>query len=266
MEPRVGRSPVLVSRADLGSVSVSPVLVEPDGLTAPETKSGRSTGTRHWVSAAIVGVLAVATLAIGQGGGVDLMNLSERRLIEAHLESWYGGDFDAANALRAPQRLRTGPSEERSRAEVEYQAMLGATTELLGCVSLPPSTIRCDVAYGNVLNEAVGKVPAVVSQQFGIEDGRILFVAGPYLEDERMTASYARFANLLFRETTRPRVSRSPTSRDRLAPSSSWPTSRIGHPGTELKKAEPNYPSLPECPDASSSPNPASMVMIAERK
>lgn len=189
-----------MSRADLGSVTVSPVLVEPDGLTAPETKSGRSTGTRHWVSAAIVGVLAFATLAIGQGGEVDLMNLSERRLIEAHLESWYGGDFDAANALRAPQRLRTGPSEERSRAEVEYQAMLGATTELLGCVSLPPSTIRCDVAYGNVLNDAVDKAPAVVSQQFGIEDGRILFVAGPYLEDETMTASYARFANLLFRE------------------------------------------------------------------
>ena len=28
----------------------------------------------------------------------------------------------------------------------------------------------------------------------------LLFVAGPYLEDETMTASYARFANLLFRE------------------------------------------------------------------
>ena len=179
---------------------MSPVLVEPDGLTAPGTKTRRSTGTRHWVSAAIVGVLAFATLAIGQGGGMDLTKLSERRLIQTHLAAWYGGDFDAAHALRAPDRLRTGPSDERSRAEVEYQAMLEATTELLGCASLPPSTIRCDVAYGNVLNEAVDKAPAVVSQQFGIEDGRILFVAGPYLEDERLTASYRRFANLLFPE------------------------------------------------------------------
>jgi hypothetical protein len=150
------------------------------------------------VSAAIVGVLAAATLAIGESGRLDLVNLPERRLIESHLEAWYGGDFDAADALRAPQQLRTGPSEERSRAEVEYQAMLEATTELLDCVPLPPSTIRCDVAYSNILNEAVDKAPAVVSQQFGIEEGRILFVGGPYLEDEQLTASYQRFSNLLF--------------------------------------------------------------------
>jgi len=129
---------------------------------------------------------------------MDLTNLSERRLIEAHLEAWYGGDFDAAHALRAPERFRTGPSEERSRAEVEYQAMLEATTELLGCSPLPPSTIRCDVAYSNALNEAVRKAPAVMSQQFGVEDGRLLFVAGPYLEDETLTASFRTFANLLF--------------------------------------------------------------------
>ena len=47
------------------------------------------------MSAVIVGVLAFATLAIGESGGGDLTNLSERRLIEAHLEAWYGGDFDA---------------------------------------------------------------------------------------------------------------------------------------------------------------------------
>jgi hypothetical protein len=177
---------------------VSPVLVEPDGLTTPLHRPGRSTGTIHWVSATIVGILAAATLAIGESGGVDLTNLSERRLIEAHLQAWYGGDFDAADALEAPERLRTGPSEERARDEVEYQAMLEASTELRDCVSLPPSTVRCDVAYSNILNEAVQQVPAVVPQQFGIEDGRIVFVAGPYLEDEQLTASYQWFANLLF--------------------------------------------------------------------
>ena len=150
------------------------------------------------MSAIIVGVLAAATLAIGEGGGLDLATLSERRLIEAHLEAWYGGDFDAADALKASERLRTGPTEERSRAEVEYQAMLEATTELLDCASLPPSTVRCDVAYSNILNEAVDKTPAVVSQQFGIGDGRILFVAGPYLEDEQLTASFEWFSTLLF--------------------------------------------------------------------
>jgi len=179
---------------------VSPVLVEPDWLTTPLTRPGRSSGKRHLVSAAVVGILAAATFAVGESGGLDLAHRSERRLIEAHLEAWYGGDFDSAAALKAPERLRTGPSEERARDEVRYQAMLGATTELLDCVSLPPSTVRCDVAYSNILNEAVDKAPAVVSQQFGIEDGRILFVAGPYLDDEQLTSSYQGFSNLLFPE------------------------------------------------------------------
>jgi hypothetical protein len=150
------------------------------------------------VSAAIVGVLAAATLAIGESGGIDLANLPERRLIEAYLDAWYGGDFDAADALRAPERLRTGPSEERAREEVDYQAALEADTELLGCSPLPPSTMRCDVAYSNALNVAVGEDPAVISQQFGIDDDQVLFVAGPYLEDESLTASFRLFANLLF--------------------------------------------------------------------
>jgi hypothetical protein len=178
---------------------VSLVLVEPEGLTAPErSRPHRSAGRRHWISAAIVGVLAAATLAIGESGGVDVMHLSERRLIEAHLDAWYGGDFEAASEMRAEQKLRTGPTEERARAEVEYQAALGATTELFGCEPLPPSTFRCDVSYSNALNEAVGKEPAVVAQQFGIEEGRILFVAGPYLDDELLTDSYREFADLLF--------------------------------------------------------------------
>lgn len=126
------------------------------------------------------------------------MSSSERRLIEAHLDTWYGGDFEAASALRAEQKLRTGPTDERARAEVRYQAALKATTDLLGCEALPPSTFRCDVSYSNVLNVAVGKAPAVMAQQFGIEDGRILFVAGPYLEDELLTDSFRRFAVLLF--------------------------------------------------------------------
>jgi hypothetical protein len=58
--------------------------------------------------------------------------------------------------------------------------------------------MRCDVSYSNVLNDAVGEEPAVVSQQFGINDGYLLFVAGPYLEDESLTASFRYFANLLF--------------------------------------------------------------------
>ena len=177
------------------------VLVEPEGLSAPdERQSRRTAGRRHSVSAAIVGVLAAATLAIGETGGVDLSNLSERRLIEAHLAAWYGGDFEGASALGAEQKLRTGPSEERARAEVEYQAALEAEAELLKCESLPPSTFRCEVSYSNVLNEAVGKPAAIVDQQFGIGDDGILFVAGPYLEDELVTGSFRRFAELLFPE------------------------------------------------------------------
>lgn len=146
----------------------------------------------------MLGVLAAALLAIGEAGGVNLSHLPERRLVQAHLDAWYGGDFDTANSLRAPERLRTGPTEERARDEVEYQASLGAEAELLGCEMLPPATMRCDVTYSNALNDAVGKEAAVVTQQFGISDGRLLFVAGPYLEDEALTDSFRVFANLLF--------------------------------------------------------------------
>lgn len=148
--------------------------------------------------AAVVGVLAAATLAIGESGGIALVRPSHVDLIEAHLEAWYGGDYETAESLRAPQTLRTGPPEERARDEVEYQALLAAEGELLTCEPLPPSTMRCDVAYSNVLNQAVGQKPAVVPVQVGVEDGRILFVAGPYLEDESLSRSFRRFAELHF--------------------------------------------------------------------
>lgn len=183
---------------------VSLALVQPEGLSAPEKSHGRRVaGKWHWISAAVVGALAAATLAIGESGGVDLTNLSERRLIVTHLDAWHGGDFGAADGLRAEQKLRTGPSEQRARAEVEYQLAMEAETELLGCETLPPATFRCDVSYSNLLNEAVGKDPAIVPQQFGIEDGRILFVAGPYLDDEVLTDSFRTFAVLLFPEDYR---------------------------------------------------------------
>lgn len=176
---------------------MSPVLVVPEGATVGP-RSHRAPGRGHWVLAAAIGVLAAASLAVGESGGVSLANLPERRLIEAHLDAWYGGDFDTADSLKAPERLRTGPSEERARSEVEYQAILEADTELFGCEMLPPATMRCDVGYSNVLNDAVGEEPAVVAQQFGIRDGHLLFVAGPYLEDESLTATFRHFANLLF--------------------------------------------------------------------
>ena len=178
---------------------MSPVLVVPEGATVgPRSGLRRPPRRRQWAMAAAVGVLAAGVLAIGESGGVSLAHLSERHLIEAHLDAWYGGDFDTASSLRAPERLRTGPSEERARGEVEYQATLRAETELLGCEPLPPATLRCEVSYSNALNEAIGKRPAVVAQQFGVSDGHLLFVAGPYLEDEALTASFSRFAGLLF--------------------------------------------------------------------
>jgi hypothetical protein len=130
---------------------------------------------------------------VGENGGLHLRSPQER-LVEAYLDAWYGGDFDAAQELRAPERLRTGPSEARSRDEVEYQALLGARVEFGRCEELPPNTIRCDVAYSNALSEAAGAQPAVVSQQFGIADGSILFVAGPYLEDTALSSNFRDFS------------------------------------------------------------------------
>ena len=178
---------------------VSPVLVMPEEGTVSDSMPARgSPRPRHWVFATIVGVLAAAALAIGELGGISLSHPGERRLIEAHLDAWFGGDFETAGSLRAPEQIRTGPSEERARSEVEYQAMLGAEVELLGCELLPPATMRCDVSYANTLNQALGKEPAVVTQQYGISDGHLLFVGGPYLEDELLTHSFRQFATLLF--------------------------------------------------------------------
>ena len=76
------------------------------------------------------------------------------------------------------ERLRTGPSEDRARDEVEYQQILEAKTEVLECVPCRPP--RSDAMLPtHALNQAVRKAPAVMSQQFGVEDGRLLFVAGP---------------------------------------------------------------------------------------
>jgi hypothetical protein len=152
------------------------------------------------VAAAMVGLLAAAALAVGENGGVDLSGPSERGLIEGYLAAWYGGDYAAVTALTAPQRLRTGPSEERARDELAYQVLIGAEVDLRGCEQLPPRTIRCDVAYSNRLNHEVGMDPALVSQQFGIESGMVTFVAGPYLDDEALTDSFAEFADRLYPE------------------------------------------------------------------
>lgn len=140
--------------------------------------------------ASLVAVMVVLTLPEPTIGNFS----SHELLIQAHLDAWYGGDFEAAISLRAVERLRTGPPEDRVRGELDYQAMLGARAELVGCEPLPPETVRCDVAYSNALIEAVGQAPIVLSQQFGIRDGLLVFVAGPYLEDVEVTASFREYA------------------------------------------------------------------------
>jgi hypothetical protein len=174
---------------------VDAVLVEPDGL-ATTRESPRSTSGRGRILAVAVGVVAAGLFLIASAYDRSDGEMPGRDLIQAYLDAWYGGDFDTAASLRAPERVRTGPSEDRARGEVEYQATLGARAELLDCEPLPPATVRCDVAYSNALNQAAGAAPAVVAQQFGIRDGLLLFVAGPYLDDEMLRVSFGDFAAL----------------------------------------------------------------------
>jgi hypothetical protein len=189
----------------LERVVMNQVLVEPDGLVvspgSDDLFPGREQprpGLFRLMVAAVIGALAAGTLLLVGEGNAGMSPLSHKNLIQAHLDAWYGGDFETAHSLRAPERVRTGPSEDRVRAEVAYQATLHARAEVLDCEELPPSTIRCDVAYSNALNEAVEAAPAIVAQQFGMSDGLLLFVAGPYLEDEELTASFREFANQQF--------------------------------------------------------------------
>jgi len=181
---------------------VNTILVEPDGLVSTGSAGSAKGGPPSIGLGLRLLLLASALLA-----GYSLIQLAERpsvpesshdRLIQAHLDAWYGGDLETADSFRSPERVRTGPSERRARGEVEYQAMLQARVELFDCGALPPETVRCDVAYSNLLNEAVGKEPVVHSMQFGIRDGLLLFVSGPYLEDEDLTASFRDFATQMF--------------------------------------------------------------------
>jgi hypothetical protein len=142
------------------------------------------------VLASLLAVVVLLTLPEPTIGNLS----SYEPLIQAHLDAWYGGDFEAAMRLRAAERLRTGPPEDRVRGELAYQAMLGARAEVVGCEPLPPETVRCEVTYSNALIEAVGQAPIVLSQQFGIRDGLLVFVAGPYLEDVEVTASFREYA------------------------------------------------------------------------
>jgi hypothetical protein len=178
------------------------ILVEPDGLV-----STGSAGPAKGGPPSIGLGLRLLLLASALFAGYLLIQLVERpfvpesshdRLIQAHLDAWYGGDLETADSFRSPERVRTGPSERRARGEVEYQAMLQARVELLDCGALPPETVRCDVAYTNLINEAVGKEPVVLAMQFGIRDGLLLFVSGPYLEDEELTASFRDYATQMF--------------------------------------------------------------------
>jgi hypothetical protein len=172
-------------------------MIETDGSPFSPIRDRRGvTEPRQWAVAALVGVLAVAALSIGEGAGMGLT--AERGLIEDYLGAWYGGDYDTAAGLTAPQRLRTGPSEQRARDEVDYQVILGADVGVGGCEALPPQTVRCEISYANALNRAVGAPPASLDQQFGVESGKVAFVAGPYLEDPAMTESFEAFARLLF--------------------------------------------------------------------
>lgn len=140
--------------------------------------------------------LALAFLAMGVVAVVPAAEAGSREeaVIAAYLEAWYSGDYEGAMALRAPQPIRTGPPEERARAETRYQALLGARVEVLECEPLPPRTRRCLVTYANALNDSVGSSPALVSLQFGMDGGLVQFVAGPYLEDEGLADSFRRYA------------------------------------------------------------------------
>ena len=166
-----------------------------DWSAVPATR--RRAGAPSLIAALLIGLASLlAVLAMADGGRLPVF--TEKQLIQSHLDAWYGGDFDTADSLRAPERIRTGPSDERAREEVAYQSILGARAEVLGCERLPPETVRCDVAYSNALDQAAEDQPVVLAQQFGIRDGLILFVAGPYLEDAELSRSFGEYANRLF--------------------------------------------------------------------
>lgn len=120
------------------------------------------------------------------------------------LESWYGGDCEAAVLLSWETDTDCSASSLQAQA-IEYESILGAKVSVEDCETTSGGDntgLSCEVHYSNAMNSAVGKPPSVTAREFVLMFG--LLTAGldeetwyerDYPEDTELRDSFGMFAD-----------------------------------------------------------------------
>jgi hypothetical protein len=122
--------------------------------------------------------------------------------VETVVESWYGGDCEAAVVLSWGD---TDCSASSLPAQtIAYESILGAQVSVEDCETTSGGDhpqLSCEVHYSNAMNSAVGKPPSVTAREFALMYG--VMTAGPdeepwykadYPEDTELRDSFRLFA------------------------------------------------------------------------
>jgi hypothetical protein len=130
-------------------------------------------------------------------------NVEPADQVTVALESWYGGDCEAATLLA--WEGDTDCSESSLPAQtIAYESVLGAQVSLENCATTSGgdhSNLSCEVHYANAMSSAVGKPPSVTAREFVLMFGVLTAGANEepwydddYPEDTELRDSFRLFA------------------------------------------------------------------------
>ena len=124
--------------------------------------------------------------------------------ITVALESWYGGDCDAAVLLAWETDTDCSESSLPAQA-IEYESILGAEVSVENCETTSGgenSDLSCEVHYSNAMSSAVGKPPLVTAREFVLMFGVLTAGANEepwydvdYPEDTELRESFRLFTD-----------------------------------------------------------------------
>ncbi|MGH8949313.1 MAG: hypothetical protein ACRDXF_10690, partial [Acidimicrobiia bacterium] len=108
-------------------------------------------------------------------------NMDGTKVVEAALNSWYGGDCPRARWLSG--LLFDCSTSSVPTQTIEYESKLGAQVSV-DCEAPPyKGTLSCEVQYSSAMNRAVGEPPSVTVREFIVDD------ESPFVNDARQDLS-----------------------------------------------------------------------------
>jgi hypothetical protein len=140
-------------------------------------------------------------------------NLEPADVVQVALESWYGGDCEAAQFISGPEELTEDffmdphayvdcSTSSLPAQTIEYESILEAQVSVEKCEGTGSENLSCEVHYSNAMNSAVGKPPSVTVRAFTVvstgwvrqpEEVQPWFEAD-YPEDTELRESFRLFA------------------------------------------------------------------------